>query len=220
MPLVELCDVCKSLGGVAILDGLSIRAEAGTVTGLFGPSGVGKTTALRLIAGLEAADSGRVLFDDKVVSSDGFTLPPESRELGMVFQDLALWPHMTVFRHLDFTLRGRGLSKKERKERAEAMLELVGLADKRKSRPAKLSGGEAQRLAIARAMVTDPPLMLLDEPFSNLDAGRADNIAKVIARRASDDKTTVFIASHERERLFAMSSQVVVMKSGGGYRVG
>lgn len=196
-PALETKDLRKRFGDRWVVGGISAAVAPGTGLALIGPSGAGKTTFLRLIAGIEAPDAGEVHLHGWPATADGVFLPPEARGLAMVFQDFALWPHMSVARHLDFVLRGRGLCRRTRRNRIEAMLELVGLGDKRDAAPAQLSGGEAQRVAIARALVTEPPLLLLDEPFSNLDSATRSGIVDELARRKREDGVALVLASHD-----------------------
>ncbi len=153
-----------------MLSRFDLSVESGRVLALLGPSGCGKTTVLRLILGLEAPDSGTVYLGDRIVSEGGRILvAPEERELAVVFQDLALWPHLDVRGNLNFGLVARGISANERESRINAVLERLGLVDMGNRYPGQLSGGERQRVAIARALVLEPRAVLLDEPLSNLD---------------------------------------------------
>jgi iron(III) transport system ATP-binding protein len=208
---VELTAVSKRFGPVAALAAVSLAVEAGEAVGLFGPSGCGKTTLLRIVAGLETPDQGRVAILGRPAWGDGIALAPRERGIGMVFQDFALWPHLTVAGHLDFVLRGRRLSRAKRRERSEALLDLVGLRDRGRDRPAQLSGGEQQRVAIARALAPAPAILLLDEPFANLDAAIRDRIAAELIRRKRDERVAILIATHNREDLERLTDRVVMM---------
>ena len=214
MPDIEVKKVTKRFGVKAVVDGLSLCVRRGQGLGLFGPSGSGKTTVLRLIAGLERPDSGTVLVDNSEVSVGWCDGGPGSTELGMVFQDLALWPHMRAERHLEFVLRGRGMGRRERKERARDMLDFCGLGDKRYAHPATLSGGEQQRLAIARALVTRPNLILLDEPFANLDDALRRLFLEELLRRKKEQGVTLVIASHDRGDFDGITDCVLEMPRG------
>lgn len=212
MPDLELRDVTKRFRGATVLDRLSFRVGRGQGLGLFGPSGAGKTTVLRLIAGLERADAGGVFIDGKPVNPGWCETHRNGIVVGMVFQDLALWPHMRVERHLEFVLRGRGLTRSDRLRRAHAMLAFCGLDALRRAYPASLSGGEQQRLAIARALVTEPDVLLLDEPFANLDASLRLHFTNELVRRKTTNETTLVISSHDRGDFDALADTVIEMK--------
>lgn len=211
MAAVELDHITKRFGEVTALSDVSLRVGQGEFLTLFGPSGCGKTTLLRLIAGLEVPDAGRVLIHGAVATDLTVIVPPADRGIGMVFQDLALWPHMRAARHIDFVLRGRGLSKAQRRERVDELLALSQLENRRRTYPNQLSGGEAQRLAIARALATDPGILLLDEPFANLDLPRRHRIIDEILRRKSDNGLTVIMATHNRQEAEDLSDAVFDM---------
>jgi ABC-type Fe3+/spermidine/putrescine transport system ATPase subunit len=212
MPAIRIENLSKTFDGQIVVDDLSLEVGQGSGLALVGPSGCGKTTVLRIVAGLEQPDAGRVLFDDRDVTGAS----PEKRDLNMVFQDGALWPHMRVAAHLDFVLRGGTLSRDERKARVASLLELVQLADRAHVHPAKLSGGEQQRLAIARALATNPSVLLLDEPFAHLDDAVRDVIVNEIARRQRDDGITVILASHDHEDFDGMASTVFELPGASG----
>ena len=165
-------NVEKWLGGLKILSGASFTAEKGRIVALLGASGSGKTTLLRCIAGLEQPEIGRIVIGGKTVldGEAGMALPPEAREIGLVFQSYALWPHRTVFENVAYGLRLRKRPAAEIKTRVEAILDKLGLAHLAARYPDQLSGGQQQRVAICRALVYEPKVLLLDEPLSNLDA--------------------------------------------------
>ncbi|MBX7255606.1 MAG: ATP-binding cassette domain-containing protein [Candidatus Hydrogenedentes bacterium] len=211
MPDIEFRTVSKRFGDTLVLERISLRVEHGKGLGLFGPSGSGKTTVLRLIAGLERADFGEIVINGKSVIQGWCEARLKGLEVGMVFQDLALWPHMNMERHLEFVLRGRGLSRKERLHRAHALLEFCGLDGKRRAYPASLSGGEQQRLAIARALVTEPDVLLLDEPFANLDETLRERFVEEFNSRKTKKMTTLVISSHDRGDFARLADQVVEM---------
>ncbi|MGH6977442.1 MAG: ABC transporter ATP-binding protein, partial [Stellaceae bacterium] len=167
-----ITDLCLRLGNVEVLKGVSLRVPAGEAVALLGPSGSGKTTLLRAIAGLEQPQSGTIAVGNRVFfdAARGISLPPEQRGLGLVFQSYALWPHRTVFENVAAGLKLRGVAAGEIEQRVEKMLAQIGLAHLAQRLPAQLSGGQQQRVAIARALVYEPPVILLDEPLSNLDA--------------------------------------------------
>ena len=202
--------VSKVLGGRTVVEDLELEVRVGELTCLLGPSGCGKTTTLRMIGGFLHPDSGRILIDGQDVSG----LPPERRPTAMVFQNYALWPHMTVFKNVAFGLRLRKLPKQEIQERVERMLELVGLTHHVQSYPARISGGEQQRVALARALVLEPKVLLLDEPLSNLDAKlrlRVREDIREIQQRIGI--TTVFV-THDQDEALSISDRVAVMSDG------
>lgn len=201
---IEVRSVTKRFGRRLVLDKFSLSIAAGACVTLCGPSGCGKTTLLRLIAGLETPDEGAVA----IVEMNGGTRPPYDGTIGMVFQDLALWPHMRAARHLGFVLRGRGLARWERRGRIHELLTLTGLDAVARSYPAQMSGGEQQRLAIARALATEPRLLLLDEPFANLDAVLRERLTCELARR-KEAGVTLVIATHDPEETRALSNHRV-----------
>jgi iron(III) transport system ATP-binding protein len=200
----------KSYGAVRALHGFSVSVRPGEILSLLGPSGCGKTTVLRLIAGFERPDGGRVAIGERVVSGPDAYMPPEGRRVGMVFQHYALFPHLSVADNVAYGLRG-----KERRARAGEMLELVGLSGLEKRMPHELSGGQQQRVALARALAPQPAVLLLDEPFSNLDADlRALMRAQVreILKRVG---TTALFVTHDQEEALYMGDRVAVMRAGG-----
>ena len=228
MPSLSLDNLRKTFGRVVALDGLSVEVGAGEAVALFGPSGCGKTTALRLIAGLEKPDAGSVIRDRSFRSLDGreagttglISSPPDvlvspgARGIGMVFQDLALWPHMRVRAQIEFVLKALKCSRGERRARTDALLARFELRDCASNWPHELSGGEKQRLAIARAVAANPSLLLLDEPFANLDESRVEGIIEYLKERKREGVTIVF-ASHQREEVGALADKVVMMGADG-----
>jgi putative spermidine/putrescine transport system ATP-binding protein len=202
--------VSKDLGGRTIVSDMQLEVHAGELTCLLGPSGCGKTTTLRMIGGFLLPDAGRILIDGADVSM----LPPERRPTAMVFQNYALWPHMTVFKNVAFGLRLRKLPKREIRDRVERVLELVGLTHHLDSYPARISGGEQQRVALARALVLEPKVLLLDEPLSNLDAKlrvRVRDDIREIQQRIGI--TTVFV-THDQDEALSISDRIAVMSGG------
>lgn len=202
---IEIRAVSKSYGPRPILSNYSLEVGEGECVTLCGPSGIGKTTLLRLIAGLETPDAGEVR-----IHLDGLehTPPLLDGAVGMVFQDLALWPHMRAARHLDLVLRGRGLSRAQRRQRAASLLSTVDLSALARSFPHQMSGGEQQRLAFARAMATAPRILLLDEPFSNLDATLRARLVEELRRLQRERSLTIVIATHDPEEVSALSGRV------------
>lgn len=202
--------VTKRLGAKDVLRELSLEVRRGGTLGILGPSGCGKTTALRLIAGLEVPDAGEIWLADRRASSSGrLHLPPRQRNIGFVFQDLALWPHMTVAGNLMFVLESRNWPAATRTARSEEMLDMVGLRERAGEYPGHLSGGEQQRVALARAMVGQPELLLLDEPLSSLDPDlRADLREELIAIPKSLGVTIIYV-THDRADAEAFGGEVL-----------
>ncbi len=206
----------KNFGKVRAVDGVSLTVKDGTLTTLLGPSGCGKTTTLNSIAGLDPLDEGIIRVDDFVLndSQRGIALQPEQRELGMVFQSYALWPHMKVYDNLAFGLKLKQVSDADCKKRIAEVLELVGLTGLEDRYPFQLSGGQQQRVALARAVVAQPRLLLLDEPLSNLDA-KVREQARFWLREFQHRLgiTTVYV-THDQAEALAISDMVAVMSAG------
>ena len=213
MSAIELRAVSKAYGGRAVVDGISASVERGERVVLLGPSGCGKTTVLRLVAGLEVPDSGTISIDGSRVAEDGRNLvPPEQRHIGMVFQDLALWPNMTVHEHLEFALRYDRRSKlTDRLVRIREVLEMVRMADRAQAKPGELSGGQQQRVALARALVANPTSVLMDEPLSSLDPELNLHLRREILRLHAELGFTLVYVTHSREEAGAIGSRVIAM---------
>jgi len=215
-------DVALRYGNRAILDGFTLAVEPGEVVALLGPSGCGKTSALRLVLGFVAPTKGSVRLLGEVVSGNGKILqPPEQRGVAVVFQDLALWPHLTVRGNLAFGLGSqkvpRGIQKVPRgiqKERIDTILERVGLTGKEGSYPGELSGGERQRVAIARALVLEPRAVLFDEPLSNLDVGLKRELLSVFRELLKERRTTAIYVTHDLREAAALGDRIAVMEQG------
>ncbi|MBE3595500.1 MAG: ABC transporter ATP-binding protein [Hydrogenibacillus sp.] len=207
---VELDAVTMRFGDVAAVDGLSATFESGELIGLLGPSGCGKSTTLFMLAGLYRPTSGEIRFDGTVVND----VPPERRSIGMVFQNYALYPHMTVFDNIAFPLRMQKVPKAERQERVLEMARLVRIEHLLGRKPAQLSGGQQQRVAIARSLVKRPKLLLLDEPLSNLDARLRLEMREEIRRiQRAVGITTVFV-THDQEEAMSLSDRILIMEGG------
>jgi putative spermidine/putrescine transport system ATP-binding protein len=202
--------VSKDLGGRTIVSNMQLEVHAGELTCLLGPSGCGKTTTLRMIGGFLQPDAGAILID----GSDVSRLAPEKRPTAMVFQNYALWPHMTVFKNVSFGLRLRKLPKKEIRERVENVLELVGLTHHIHSYPARISGGEQQRVALARALVLEPKVLLLDEPLSNLDAKLRVRVREDIREIQQRIGITTVFVTHDQDEALSISDRIAVMSDG------
>ena len=209
MSYIDLDRVSKNFGGRVAIDQLSLHIEKSERVVLFGPSGCGKTTILRLLAGLEVPDKGEIRIDGRVVATAGKNvLPPEKRNLGMVFQDLALWPHMTVQQNLMFGLDARGIPKREAQVRVRELLERVGLDHRIDAKPHQLSGGEQQRVALARALITRPSILLMDEPLSSLDDERKRAIAVDLLGLQNQFGFTLMYVTHDRSEAEMLASRV------------
>jgi ABC-type sugar transport system ATPase subunit len=209
---LKLIRITKRVGKRTLIDGASLDIPAGGIVALFGPSGCGKTTTLRLIAGLETPDLGEIWIGTERVAADGFNLlPPRARGIGFVFQDLALWPHLTVAGNLDFVLASAGVPRRERSDRIAEALRMVRIEQLAKSYPGKLSGGEQQRAALARALVGRPRLLLLDEPMSSLDESlKADLLSEFAALQRSLGITTIYV-THNRSEIAALACETAWM---------
>jgi len=212
---IEVNRVSKSFGERVAINQLSLRIERSERLVLFGPSGCGKTTVLRLLAGLDVPEKGDIRIDGRVVASSGKNLvPPEKRDLGMVFQDLALWPHMTVQQNLMFGLNARRVQKHEAKVRVRDILRPVGLEHRNNAKPHQLSGGEQQRVALARALVSRPSILLMDEPFSSLDDERKRTIASDLLGLQSQFGFTLVYVTHDQAETDLLASRVCRMRDG------
>ncbi len=215
MSYIEVDRVSKSFGERVVINELSLRIERSERLVLFGPSGCGKTTVLRLLAGLEIPEQGSIRIESRLVASAGKNLiPPENRDLGMVFQDLALWPHMTVQENLAFGLNARGVQKHEAKVRVREMLHRVGLEHRIDAKPHQLSGGEQQRVALARALVSRPSILLMDEPLSSLDDERKGAIASDLLGLQSQLGFTLIYVTHDRAETDLLASRVCQVRDG------
>jgi len=197
----------------AAVDAVSLGLRAGDIGVLIGPSGCGKTTLLRAVAGLEPATGGEILLSGQRVTGQGVHVPPEQRRIGMVFQDYALFPHLDVAGNVGFGL-GRALSKADQAARVAEVLALVGLADTQKRMPHELSGGQQQRVALARALAPRPQLLLLDEPFSNLDVDLRERLAHEIRGILKAAHATALFVTHDQLEAFAIGDVIGVMHEG------
>ncbi|MCF8482879.1 MAG: ABC transporter ATP-binding protein [Rhodospirillum sp.] len=208
--------ISQTFGETRVLKALSLEIAAGETVALLGPSGCGKTTLLRLVAGLARPTGGRIdIGERRVVDADsGVFVPPEGREIGMVFQDYALWPHMSVAKNVAFPLEMRGLGRSEREARVTEALGLVGLDGMGERAPGTLSGGQQQRVALARAIVARPPVILFDEPLSNLDRELRESLVVDIAALLRRLGMTALYVTHDHGEAFAIADRVAILSRG------
>jgi iron(III) transport system ATP-binding protein len=221
-PLVRLSQVSRYFGKAAAVDRIDLEIRQGEVFALLGASGCGKSTTLRMIAGLEPLDEGSIVMGARTLadSSTGRSLAPERRDIGIVFQSYAVWPHMTVAKNVEFPLKMRKVPRAERRARVAEILEVTGM-DKWADRSATaLSGGQQQRVALARALVYKPQLLLLDEPLSNLDAQLRTQMRREIRRLNQELGVTMLFVTHDQDEAFAVSDRVGVMSAGRLEQVG
>lgn len=217
MSAVAWCAVSKRYGARVALDSFSLAVATGERIALIGPSGCGKTTALRLLAGFETPDTGAVQIDGRTVSENGRVLvAPEDRGLGMVFQDLALWPHLSVRGNLEFGLKARRVSASERKRRVREVLALVRLESELDLRPDQLSGGQQQRVALARALVGETRVVLMDEPLSSLDPDLRAALRSEILGLHARLGFTLILVTHDREEAAELAARVVSLEPARG----
>ncbi|MFI0409431.1 sulfate/molybdate ABC transporter ATP-binding protein [Actinomadura sp. 3N508] len=207
---IEIRDVNKSFGEAAVLKDVSVDVASGSLTALLGPSGGGKSTLLRVIAGLERPDSGQVLISGK----DATRLPPQRRGVGFVFQHYAAFKHLTVFENVAFGLKIRKRPKAEIKKRVEELLELVHLDQFAARYPAQLSGGQRQRMALARALAVNPDVLLLDEPFGALDAQVRKELRTWLRRLHDEVHVTTVFVTHDQEEAIEVADTIVVLADG------
>lgn len=206
------------IGEATILDDISLHASSGTVTCLLGPSGSGKTTLLRIAAGIEQQTSGAVLMDGREIAGDRVFVQPEKRGIGIVFQDYALFPHLSIFDNVAFGLSH--LARSGRKQQAMAMLSRVGLADRSDDYPHNLSGGEQQRVALARALAPRPGILLMDEPFSGLDARLRDTMREQTLEILRETRATAIVVTHDPEEALRMGDQIALLQRGNLWQTG
>ncbi len=216
MTEVRIEELVKIYGTVVAVDNLTLTIREGEFFTFLGPSGCGKTTTLRLIAGFEYPDKGRIYFDNKDVTF----LKPYERNTAMVFQNYALWPHMTVYDNIAYGLRLRKMSKDEINKRVKRVLELIRLEGMENRYPTQLSGGQQQRVALARALVVEPSILLLDEPLSNLDAKLRLSMREEIKRIQKELGITTIYVTHDQEEALTMSDRVAIMNKGRVMQIG
>lgn len=210
-PRLEIRNLTRLFDGKAVVDGVSLTIQPGHVTCLLGPSGCGKSTTLRMIAGVEQQDSGSILVDGRMICGPNCYVPPERREIGLMFQDFALFPHLSVGENVAFGLKGPGA---EKRSRALSLLNRVGLGHFIDSYPHELSGGEQQRVALARALAPKPRIMLMDEPFSGLDNRLRDGIRDETLDLLKEEGASVLLVTHEPEEAMRMADEIALMRAG------
>jgi len=218
MSHVRVRGLSKSFGEIEAVRELNLEIERGELMAVLGPSGCGKTTLLRVIAGFEQPDAGCVVVSDEVVAGPGRIIPPEKRRVGMVFQDYALFPHLSVEGNVGFGLTNR--PREERDALTRRTLELVGLQHKTGCNVHELSGGERQRVALARALAPGPELVLLDEPFSSLDASLRGGLRREVELILRDAEATALLVTHDQEEALSLADRVAVMRDGAIVQVG
>ncbi len=207
---IELQNIIKAYGDVTVISHVNLTIENGEFFTLLGPSGCGKTTLLRMVAGFHDPDTGDVCFDGRSILS----IPAHKRNTGMVFQNYALFPHLSIFENIAYGLRARKINEKEIKERVEAILDSVQLSDLAKRFPRQLSGGQQQRVALARALVICPNVLLMDEPLSNLDAKLRISMREEIRRIQKELGITTIYVTHDQEEAMAVSDRIAIMHNG------
>ncbi|MDH3729634.1 MAG: ABC transporter ATP-binding protein [Acidimicrobiia bacterium] len=208
--VISCAQLTKRFGEAVALDNFDLEVARGTILGLLGPSGSGKTTALRLIAGFDTPDGGSVSISGRQVVGPGVWVPPEQRRVGMVFQDYALFPHLDVAANVGFGIPDKEL----RGPRVSEILDMVGLGDLSHRMPHELSGGEQQRVALARALAPKPDVILLDEPFSNLDAPQRERVRREVRTILVEARATAIFVTHDQEEALSISDQVAIMRRG------
>ncbi|QPZ38502.1 ABC transporter ATP-binding protein [Paramicrobacterium chengjingii] len=218
MPNITLSNIQKNYGGGSpnAVENLNLEIGDGEFMCLLGPSGCGKTTTLRMISGLEHPTGGKITIGNRVVDSvtDGVFVPPEKRELGLVFQSYALWPHLTIENNVDFGLRLRKIPRAERESRTTEVMEKMGIAKYRKRYPSELSGGQQQRVALARMLAVNPGVLLLDEPLSNLDARLRLEMRAELKRIHEEFNTTIVFVTHDQWEAMTLATKIGVMSDG------
>jgi iron(III) transport system ATP-binding protein len=217
---LELSNLTKRYGSVTSVDGIGLAVEKGEFICLLGPSGCGKTTTLRMIAGFLAPDAGEIRVDGKVISSPSSVVPPERRNMGMIFQSYAVWPHMTVRQNVAYGLKMKSVPPAEQVKRVDAVLKATKLDALAERYPGELSGGQQQRVALARALAPNPEILLLDEPLSNLDANLRGDMRFEIRRLHDEFHDTSIYVTHDQLEAMTMADRIVVMNLGRIEQIG
>lgn len=211
---IRLDGVSFAFGATTVLNHINLHIDAGSIVALLGPSGCGKSTLLRLLAGLTVPAAGDIHFGDRLVARPGWGLPPEQRDIGMVFQDYALWPHMTAAQNVAFPLRMRHVPRDERQRRVKDALAMVGLSGFGERKPSGLSGGQQQRVALARAIVAEPRVLLFDEPLSNLDSELRESLCMEMSRLLRQLAITAVYVTHDRREAELLADRIVHLSAG------
>ncbi|HET7635693.1 MAG TPA: ABC transporter ATP-binding protein [Burkholderiales bacterium] len=214
MSFLELSGLTKRYGALTAVDEVTLGIDKGLLVCLLGPSGCGKTTTLRLIAGFLEPDGGEIRVDGRRISAPGATEAPERRNMSMIFQSYALWPHMTIFDNVAYGLKLRGMKRPEIKKRVDAILEATRLSQLASRYPGELSGGQQQRVSLARALVVEPETLLLDEPLSNLDANLREEMRFEIRRLHDEFRYTTVYVTHDQSEAMTTADLIVVMNQG------
>ncbi len=212
MPLLKVEDISVGYDQQLVIESLSFHINRGEIVSLLGPSGCGKTTALRAVAGFEPISEGRILIADRVASAPGITVPPEQRSIGMVFQDYALFPHLTIDENIAFGLKK--VPSVDRKVQVNHLFDATGLQGMQERYPHELSGGQQQRVALARALAPRPTLLLMDEPFSNLDIDLRERLSVEVRDLLKAEGISGILVTHDQHEAFAVSDKVGVMDDG------
>lgn len=213
---ITIKNLHKSFGTTKVLDGINLEIQQGEMFFLLGPSGCGKTTLLRILAGFEQNDAGSVFFNGRDISG----IQPQKRNISLVFQSYALWPHLTVFENVSFGLENRKISKDEIRDKVDQVLKMVRMEEYHRRTPNQLSGGQQQRIALARALVVNPELLLLDEPLSNLDARLRAEMRLELLRLHRETGVTAVYVTHDQEEALSMADRVAFMDEGKLLQVG
>ena len=216
MPILELCSITKSFNSTNVLSNVSLSVQKSEIVCILGPSGCGKTTLLRLIAGLENPDNGSVIFQGQVINK----VPPKDRGFGLMFQDLALFPHMTVFGNISFGLRMQNIDKNSIGKKVDRLLDLLNLSGYRNRRITELSGGEKQRVALARSLAPEPELLMLDEPLVSLDRDLRESIQNELRTTLKNIGMTSIYVTHDRDEAYALADSIIVMNEGNIVQTG
>ncbi len=221
MSIIEFKNVSKYYNDTPVIQNFSMKMDSGERVAILGPSGCGKTTVLRLLAGFTSPDSGEIIINNQIVAAEGKIIKePEERNLGMVFQDLALWPHLSVKGNLEFGLRAKRVQKIKREKYIPEMLKLMQMEKSIHAKPTELSGGQQQRVALARALILHPEILIMDEPLSSLDQDLNVQLRKEILKLHNKIGFALLYVTHDREEAFDIGSRIIVMKDGKVERIG